>query len=351
MPSPCHAGIPIGIPQKTSARTPTWQPKRSLHGPSATILETRESRLTVQNLLHGFGQRTELFVSGRLGRVFRHGEPAGHGLRHRYALPDGGQDLLAHVLERGCQPPAQVGTHENLGWHEADARLFRTPLGAGFERQRQGLLQGEQVKRRRPTWQQHKVRRQRRLVCRLGHARRRVDEDDIGVLFGCTRARPQGCGAVRDFLDAARQHSVALLRPCRQAVLRLGVYHRHALPHPGELPRQVADDGGFAYPALPSRNGDDGHRQYYTGIPPRRHVPRNRWGTSTARAVVPLAAIAVYWAARGSRNPTPSPEAAHDEEVPRLWFPSPVVRGAAVRPDTGPGQRSGQGTECTRNPL
>src|ERR1035441_2989902 len=32
MPStPCHAGIPTGIPRRTSARTPTWQPKRSLH--------------------------------------------------------------------------------------------------------------------------------------------------------------------------------------------------------------------------------------------------------------------------------------------------------------------------------
>ena len=33
----CHAGIPTGIPRKTSARTPTWQPKRSLHESSATI--------------------------------------------------------------------------------------------------------------------------------------------------------------------------------------------------------------------------------------------------------------------------------------------------------------------------
>jgi len=35
--SPCHAGIPTGIPEDRRPRTPTWQPKRSLHELSATI--------------------------------------------------------------------------------------------------------------------------------------------------------------------------------------------------------------------------------------------------------------------------------------------------------------------------
>jgi hypothetical protein len=42
----CHAGIPTGIPQKTSARTPAWQPKRPLHGPGATICRESISRIS-----------------------------------------------------------------------------------------------------------------------------------------------------------------------------------------------------------------------------------------------------------------------------------------------------------------
>ena len=148
--------------------------------------------------------------------------------------------------------------------------FFRTPLDAGLERERQGLLERKQVQRRRPARQQHEVRHERRLVRRLGDARRRVDEDDVGFFRGRARTRPQGCGGVRDFLDAPREHAVALLRPRRQAVLRIGVQHRNALAHSGELGRQVAGDGGLTHPALPSRNGDDGHKQYYT-------ITRSQW--------------------------------------------------------------------------
>ena len=41
-----HAGMPTGIPRRTSARTPTWQPKRSLHGSSAgAFLASHHTRL------------------------------------------------------------------------------------------------------------------------------------------------------------------------------------------------------------------------------------------------------------------------------------------------------------------
>ena len=80
-----------------------------------------------------------------------------------------------------------------------------------------GLLQCEQVERRRPAWQQHEVRRQGRLVSRLGHARRRVDEDDVGILFGGARARSQSWAPSATFSTQCE----SIPSPCFAQVARL----------------------------------------------------------------------------------------------------------------------------------
>ena len=90
----------------------------------------------------------------------------------------------------------------------------------------------------------------------------------MSAFFSAARTRAQSGGAVLDFFDAARQHSVALLRPGREAVPGIRIEHRDALPHPGEFPRQVADDGGFAYPTLPSPDRNNGHRLYFLSTTP-----------------------------------------------------------------------------------
>ena len=102
----------------------------------------------------------------------------------------------------------------------------------------------------------------------------------MSAFFSAARTRAQSGGAVLDFFDAARQHSVALLRPGREAVPGIRIEHRDALPHPGEFPRQVADDGGFAYPTLPSPDRNNGHRLYYMGIAAARRCDRRMGGDS-----------------------------------------------------------------------
>src|ERR1035441_9568467 len=78
------------------------------------------SALPHDNLLQRFGEFLELEASDRTGRVLADGEAGDDRLGHSDSLSDGGQHLLAHLLQGRGKTTAQVGVEQHLGRDEAD---------------------------------------------------------------------------------------------------------------------------------------------------------------------------------------------------------------------------------------
>jgi len=81
----------------------------------------------------------------------------------------------------------------------------------------------------------------------------------------------QGIGVVAfHLLDALRKQSLALLRPCGEAVLRIGIESGDGSAQCGEFSRQVPRNRRFPDPALSPGNYNDSHGEYYTVLPAYR---------------------------------------------------------------------------------
>jgi hypothetical protein len=149
------------------------------------------------------------------------------------------------------------GTNRMRGLFERlSARAFSARDSASF-RENRSRGEGPQGKRKRSE--------PARLVGGLRHPRRRVDQDDVAGFFRGARLGPERIrvGGFH-FLDTKREHPIALGRPRREAVLRVGIQYNDTPAHGGEFGCQVPHDRGFPNAAFSSRNRDDRHGEYFS---------------------------------------------------------------------------------------
>jgi hypothetical protein len=146
------------------------------------------------------------------------------------------------------------GTKRTLGF-------FRSPLRARLERERESVLECEQIEWRRPAGKQHEIGCHGGIIERFRNAWRRVDHYHFEVLrhSAGVRAKPFGALPLPDSLDTPGQHAFALCRPGDETVLRVGIEHRDAVSHGGEFAGQIARDRRFTDAAFSSRYSNDPH--------------------------------------------------------------------------------------------
>ncbi len=194
--------------------------------------------------------------------------------RHRHALANGRQHGLPKAGQRRDQVATERGMRLDFGGDKADYGLQATTLRAGLAGERQRLACRQHIEGGRPRWQQDQIGQERRQERRIGKAWGRIDEDARrrrrGGAYGSLKAL--GAGGL-DGRHAGRQAPRAQPGPGDQALLGVGIEHRHGMAEGGEFGGEIRREGTLTNAAFAARDRDNRHVLRSTGPCQPRLLP------------------------------------------------------------------------------